>query len=192
MESKIHSATSAQLQMGYIQIPSTQLTSQLQSKASTCTYATTTHIVGARYHHVNTKPINNRRCTLISMADINKSKPNIGGGKFEQDTGKGGVVTIQKPEVKKQSKKEEETDKEPNWRVLLHNDDVHTFDYVTGSIVKVVKTVSRRKAHRITMQAHSHGIATVTTTWKALAEEYCKGLQMCGLTSSIAPDSSFK
>eukprot|EP00183_Erythrolobus_madagascarensis_P002764 CAMPEP_0185855706 /NCGR_PEP_ID=MMETSP1354-20130828/26619_1 /TAXON_ID=708628 /ORGANISM="Erythrolobus madagascarensis, Strain CCMP3276" /LENGTH=127 /DNA_ID=CAMNT_0028557783 /DNA_START=309 /DNA_END=692 /DNA_ORIENTATION=+ len=127
------------------------------------------------------------------MADIGRSKPSIGGGKFQrEDTGKGGVVTIQKPDVKKQSKREEQTDREPNWRVLLHNDDVHTFDYVTGCIVKVVKTVSRRKAHRITMTAHSHGIATVTTTWKALAEEYCKGLQMTGLTSSIAPDSSFK
>uniref|UniRef100_A0A7S0ZKG5 Adaptor protein ClpS core domain-containing protein n=1 Tax=Timspurckia oligopyrenoides TaxID=708627 RepID=A0A7S0ZKG5_9RHOD len=139
--------------------------------------------------------VRQRKAVLLqidSMADIGRSKPNIGGGKFEQDTGKGGVVTIQKPEVKKKSKREEKTDREPNWRVLLHNDDVHTFDYVTGVIVKVVKTVSRRKAHRITMQAHSHGIATVTTTWKAMAEEYCKGLQVQGLTSSIAPDSSFK
>lgn len=56
---------------------------------------------------------------------------------------------------------------------------------------KVVRTVSRKKAHRITMQAHTSGVATVTTTWKAMAEEYCKGLQMQGLTSSIAPDSSF-
>lgn len=41
------------------------------------------------------------------------------------------------------------------------------------------------------MQAHSSGVATVTTTWKVQAEDYCKGLQMHGLTSSIAPDSSF-
>ncbi|KAA8498980.1 ATP-dependent Clp protease adapter protein ClpS [Porphyridium purpureum] len=125
------------------------------------------------------------------MADIGKGSPNIGGGKFEQDTSRGNVITIQKPEVKKKSERKSETEKEKNWRVLLHNDDVHTFDYVTGIIVQVVRTVSRRKAHRITMTAHSHGIATVTTTWKAMAEEYCKGLQRQGLTSSIAPDSSF-
>jgi hypothetical protein len=33
--------------------------------------------------------------------------------------------------------KKESVDKEPIWRVLLHNDDVHTFDYVIDTIVKV-------------------------------------------------------
>jgi ATP-dependent Clp protease adapter protein ClpS len=128
------------------------------------------------------------------MADISKGKPGIGGKKgLELDTGGGGgVAVITKPRVDKKTARKSKTEKEPSWRVLLHNDDVHTFDYVTGAIVKVVRTVSRKKAHRITMQAHSSGVATVTTTWKALAEDYCKGLQMQGLTSSIAPDSSFK
>jgi ATP-dependent Clp protease adapter protein ClpS len=129
-----------------------------------------------------------------AMADISKGKPGIGGKKgLELDTGGGGgVAVITKPRVDKKTARKSKTEKEPSWRVLLHNDDVHTFDYVTGAIVKVVRTVSRKKAHRITMQAHSSGVATVTTTWKALAEDYCKGLQMQGLTSSIAPDSSFK
>ena len=102
------------------------------------------------------------------------------------------VIEVAKPKVDKVTKRKEKTEKESNWRVLLHNDDIHTFDYVTMSIVKVVRTVTRKKAHRITMIAHSSGTATVTTTWKALAEDYCKGLQMHGLTSSIAPDSAFK
>jgi ATP-dependent Clp protease adapter protein ClpS len=130
------------------------------------------------------------------MADISKGKPGIGGKKgleFDQDSkGGGGVAVITKPKIEKKTERKAKTEREPSWRVLLHNDDVHTFDYVTGAIVKVVRTVSRKKAHRITMQAHSSGVATVTTTWKALAEDYCKGLQMHGLTSSIAPDSSFK
>lgn len=86
--------------------------------------------------------------------------------------------------------KKESVDKEPIWRVLLHNDDVHTFDYVIDTIVKVVRTVTRKKAHRITMEAHKSGLATVTTTWKQLAREYSLGLQKAGLTSSIAPDKS--
>lgn len=128
------------------------------------------------------------------MADIGKSKPNIGGPKgpeFGTDKRGGGVATITKPSVKQKTKRKSKTEHEPSWRVLLHNDELHTFDYVTGAIVKVVRTVSRKKAYRITMQAHVSGVATVTTTWKAQAEEYCKGLQMQGLTSSIAPDSSF-
>lgn len=126
---------------------------------------------------------------------ISRPKPGIGKGGVElrpTERGGGGVVTIVRPDVRKETQKKEKTEREPTWRVLLHNDEVHTFDYVTGAIVKVVRTVSRKKAHRITMQAHASGVATVTTTWKALAEEYCKGLQMHGLTSSIAPDSSFK
>ena len=67
---------------------------------------------------------------------------------------------------------------------------VHTFDYVTMAIVKVVKTITRKKAHRITVQAHSMGTATVTTTWKQMAKTMCLKLQKFGLTSSIAPDSS--
>ena len=66
---------------------------------------------------------------------------------------------------------------------------VHTFDYVTMAIVKVVKTVTRKKAHRITVQAHSMGTATVTTTWKQMAKTMCLKLQKFGLTSSIAPDA---
>lgn len=113
-------------------------------------------------------------------------------GPLQTDGGKGGgVAVITRPRVDKATARKSKTEKEPSWRVLLHNDDVHTFDYVTGAIVAVVRTVSRKKAHRITMQAHASGVATVTTTWKALAEEYCKGLQAAGLTSSIAPNSSF-
>ena len=67
---------------------------------------------------------------------------------------------------------------------------VHTFDYVTMAIVKVVKTITRKKAHRITVQCHSMGTATVTTTWKQMAKQMCLKLQKFGLTSSIAPDGS--
>jgi hypothetical protein len=40
--------------------------------------------------------------------------------------------------------KKEAVDKEPIWRVLLHNDDVHTFDYVIDTIVKVLAACSSR------------------------------------------------
>ena len=65
---------------------------------------------------------------------------------------------------------------------------VHTFDYVNMAIVQVVKTITRKKAHRICVQAHSMGTATVTTSWKQQAKQYCLKLQKYGLTSSIAPE----
>lgn len=74
------------------------------------------------------------------MADISKPRPGVGGPKGPQfsspDSG-GGVAVITKPDTKQKTKRKAQTEHEPSWRVLLHNDDVHTFDYVTGAIVKV-------------------------------------------------------
>ena len=64
----------------------------------------------------------------------------------------------------------EQVDKDNGWRVLLHNDDVHTFDYVNQAIVKTISTVTKKKAHRICVQAHTQGVATVTTSWKQMAK----------------------
>ena len=50
-----------------------------------------------------------------------------------------------------------------------------------------VATVTRAKAHRITVAAHTNNLAVVTTTWKQMAKQYCIKLQKFGLTSSIAP-----
>ncbi|KAK4536403.1 hypothetical protein CDCA_CDCA08G2428 [Cyanidium caldarium] len=111
---------------------------------------------------------------------------NDGGAEREREGGGTAVIT----KVKPKAKPKEKVEYEPMWRVLLHNDDVHTFMYVTYALVKVVKTLTRFKAHRITVQAHKAGVATVTTTWKQLAEEYCQGLQREGLTSSIMPERS--
>jgi len=100
------------------------------------------------------------------------------------------LATIDRVKPDTETSAKEKVENEPIWRVLLHNDDVHTFDYVSMSIVKVVKTVSRKKAYKITIECHMSGIATVTTTWKQQAKSYCMGLQKMGLTSSIAPDPS--
>jgi ATP-dependent Clp protease adapter protein ClpS len=112
------------------------------------------------------------------------------GDPGEGERQRGRTITVARPKPKPKQDRKEDVDKEPSWRVLLHNDDVHTFDYVTMAIVKVVKTITRKKAHRITVQAHSMGTATVTTTWKQMAKTMCLKLQKFGLTSSIAPDSS--
>ena len=116
-----------------------------------------------------------------------------GGGSAERETGKQGKVALkERVEEEVVAKSKEKQTNEPMWRVLLHNDEIHTFDYVTHSIVKIVKQLTRKKAHQITIQTHSAGQATVIIVWKQLAETYCMGLQKQGLTASIAPDSGFK
>jgi ATP-dependent Clp protease adapter protein ClpS len=102
---------------------------------------------------------------------------------------KKGVQTIIKD--KTETKAEEQKKKEEMWRVVLHNDEVHTFNYVIRSLCKVIGTLDRKAAFEICVQTHGIGKATVTKTWKKQAEQFCLGLQRQGLTVSISPDKDF-
>ncbi|CEL99848.1 unnamed protein product [Vitrella brassicaformis CCMP3155] len=111
---------------------------------------------------------------------------------------KAAVRLLDREETKDEEEEELDEDQEErskqikDWRVLLHNDDIHTFRYVTDSIIEVIPQISSAKAHTITVEAHKNGVATVTATWKDRAERYCVGLQRSGLTVSVAPDKDFK
>jgi len=112
-----------------------------------------------------------------------------GGGEREQQKSKGRTAVVQRPKAEPKEMSKEDVANEPMWRVLMHNDDVHTWDYVIFAIVSVVKTVTRKKAHRITTTVHTQGSATITITFKQQAKKYCLELQKWGLTSSIAPEA---
>jgi len=105
----------------------------------------------------------------------------------ESEKKRGRTAVIARPKPKTESQRKEEVKNEQMWKVLLHDDDVHTWDYVIYAIVSVVKTISRKKAHKITTQVHTRGMATVTVSWKQMAKTYCLKLQEFGLTSSISP-----
>mmetsp|Transcript_34636 Transcript_34636/g.81664 ORF Transcript_34636/g.81664 Transcript_34636/m.81664 type:complete len:167 (+) Transcript_34636:194-694(+) len=98
-------------------------------------------------------------------------------------------TTITKDRTEEES--EEEKKKEEMWRVVLHNDEVHTFNYVIRSLSKVVGTLDRAASFEICVETHGIGKATVTKTWKKQAEQFCLGLQRQGLTVSISPDKDF-
>ena len=116
--------------------------------------------------------------TALFMSDREKSKSKKRGIS---------TITIDKTETKA----EEDKKKEEMWRVVLHNDEVHTFNYVIRSLSKVVGTLDRKASFEICVQTHGIGKATVTKTWKKQAEQYCLGLQRQGLTVSISPDEDF-
>ncbi|KJP88174.1 hypothetical protein AK88_02121 [Plasmodium fragile] len=85
-------------------------------------------------------------------------------------------------EIKKDNAKEfydeerQKREKETTaWKVILYNDDIHNFTYVTDVIVKVIGQISKAKAHTITVEAHSTGQALVLSTWRSQAERYCEG-----------------
>ncbi len=116
--------------------------------------------------------------TSLFMSDMERSRST-----------KKGVSTI--IQDKTETKAEEQKRKEEMWRVVLHNDEVHTFNYVIRSLCKVIGTLDRKASFEICVQTHGNGKATVTKTWKKQAEQYCLGLQRQGLTVSISPDEDF-
>ena len=103
---------------------------------------------------------------------------------------KKGISTIIADKIQEDTEKEEI--KEEMWRVVLHNDEVHTFNYVIRSLGKVVGTLDKKASFEICVETHGVGKATVTKTWKKQAEQFCLGLHRQGLTVSISPDKDFE
>lgn len=68
----------------------------------------------------------------------------------------GDVVEVTKKDVS------EETDTEINapWRVILYDDDIHTFDEVISQIIKATGC-GHGKAEELTWKVHNEGKATV-------------------------------
>ena len=117
-----------------------------------------------------------------------KMSDNGGGAEVAKTTKKGlSTIVIDKTEQKQEQKEIPEE----QWRVVLHNDEVHTFNYVIQSLCKVIGTLDRKRAFDICVVTHGQGKATITKCWKEQAMKYCLGLQRQGLTASIAPESRF-
>ncbi|NEP82663.1 MAG: ATP-dependent Clp protease adapter ClpS [Okeania sp. SIO3C4] len=76
----------------------------------------------------------------------------------------------------------------PRYRVLLHNDDFNSMEYVVQTLMKTVPSLTQPQAVDIMMEAHSNGIALVITCALEHAEFYCERLKNQGLTSTIEPD----
>ncbi len=75
----------------------------------------------------------------------------------------------------------------PPYRVILHNDDVHSTDEVVHALCKSVPSLSQRKAILIMLQAHITGRATVVVCAREQAEYYAERLGTFGLTVTIEP-----
>lgn len=145
-------------------------------------------------HKLSTQQQNHRAktttksTTILQMSD-NGGGGGGGGGTEKSKSTKKGLTTIVIDKTEEQQDQDEEI--EEQWRVVLHNDEVHTFNYVIQSLCKIIGTVDRKRAFDICVLTHGTGKATITKTWKEQAMKYCLGLQRQGLTASIAPESRF-
>lgn len=76
----------------------------------------------------------------------------------------------------------------PQYRVLLHNDDFNSMEYVVQTLMQTVASITQPQAVSIMMEAHSNGIALVIVCAQEHAEFYCETLKNHGLYSTIEPD----
>ncbi len=76
----------------------------------------------------------------------------------------------------------------PQYRVLLHNDEFNSMEYVVQVLLTTVPSLTQPQAVSIMMEAHSNGLALVIVCAREPAEFYCETLKSHGLTSTIEPD----
>jgi ATP-dependent Clp protease adaptor protein ClpS len=76
----------------------------------------------------------------------------------------------------------------PNYKVLLHNDDFNSMEYVVKTLMETIGGMTQPQAVNIMMEAHTNGLALVITCALEHAEFYCETLLNHGLTSTIEPD----
>ena len=97
------------------------------------------------------------------------------------------------PEIEIIEEQEEETELEPLYRVIIHNDDVTPMDFVV-QILKTIFYLSNPKAAEIMLTAHFYGTAYVQTLPKSEAERrinkahFAAGLEGYPLHFSLEPE----
>lgn len=77
----------------------------------------------------------------------------------------------------------------PRYKVLLHNDDFNSMEYVVQVLMKTVASLTMPQAVSIMMEAHTNGIALVITCAQEHAEFYSENLNNHGLTATIEPET---
>jgi len=146
----------------------------------------------ARRQHNNNNNNNNNDNILIDTSSSRKrsqmtmmaaSRGGGGGGSTKLDN-----KTKQDVQVKPTYRDEIEKD----YRLILHDDTVHTIQQVCEILGASCPLCSGPRAYEVTLEVHMTGAGTVAVANKKIIEEYCKSLQMAGLSVSMAPDDDFE
>ena len=83
---------------------------------------------------------------------------------------------------------EQETQLLPPYRVILHNDDVNTFEHVIRAILRLTPLKEPEAVAR-TIEAHETGSSLLLVTHKERAELYVEQFASVRLTVTCEPDS---
>lgn len=94
-----------------------------------------------------------------------------------EDTTETDVTTL--PDEQTETQATPRTHRQPPYAVVLHNDDVNTFDFVIGVLMKVFRYPLVR-AFRLTMRAHRQGRSIVWSGALEVAELKADQIKSCG------------
>ena len=89
-------------------------------------------------------------------------------------------ITVVEPDV------DEKVRQLPPYRVLLHNDDVNSFDHVILTILKLT-SLNERDAVLRTIEAHERGLSLLLMTHRERAELYVEQFATFKLTVTCEP-----
>lgn len=98
----------------------------------------------------------------------------------------GAGAAVQAKPAKKRAPKKSPPKLLPQWKVLLHNDDVNVVGYVINTIV-MLTPLDEQQALQRTVEADKTGVALLLVTHKERAELYQEQFQSKGLTVTIEP-----
>lgn len=101
------------------------------------------------------------------------------------ETDEGSAGTALAP-AKKPTPSKRKPKKLPPFKVLLHNDDVNSFEHVIKTILELT-TLELRAAVERTIEAHETGLALLLTTHRERAELYQEQFASKSLTVTIEP-----
>ena len=85
-------------------------------------------------------------------------------------------------------KVEDQTRLLPPYRVILHNDDVNTFEHVIRAILRLTPLNEKEAATRA-LEAHETGVALLLVTHRERAELYVEQFASASLTVTCEPDA---
>ena len=90
-------------------------------------------------------------------------------------------------EVETLDETETKTRLAPQYKVLIHNDDINSMDHVIASLHEVFK-FEFEECFKITMEAHNNNLALCKVEPMEHAELHCEQLQSFSLTATIEPE----
>ena len=101
----------------------------------------------------------------------------------------GSGAALAAPPAKRPAPTKREPKQLPPYKVLLHNDDVNTFEHIIASILKVT-SLNAEDAVLKTVEAHDTGLALLLVTHKERAELYVEQFATFNITVTIEPDAA--